>query len=96
MPVERRTLRVFLSSPGDVAPQRECLRQVIRELNDTPLLAKHGGFEIVAWDTPGAAVPLSANRPPQDSVNTYLPLPRECDLTIVLLWGRIGTPLPPE
>lgn len=29
-------------------------------------------------------------------MNAYLPLPRECDLTIVLLWGRLGTPLPPE
>ena len=95
MPLERPPLRIFLSSPGDVATQREVVRATIDALNKDPLLAERGRFEVVAWDTPGAAVPLSGGRPPQDSVNAYLPLPRECDLTIVLLWGRIGTPLPP-
>jgi hypothetical protein len=95
MPLERTTWRVFLSSPGDVATQRELVRATIAALNDDPLLAERGRVEVVAWDTPGADVPMSAARP-QVSVNAYLPLPRECDLTIVLLWGRIGTPLPPD
>jgi len=88
---------VFLSSPGDVGRQRDIVRGVITALNADPLVADRGcALEVVAWDTEGAAVPLSANRSPQDSVNAYLPMPRECDLTIVLLWGRLGTPLPPE
>jgi len=36
--------------------------------------------EIVAWDTPRARVPLSANETPQASVNAFLPRPRDCDL----------------
>lgn len=96
MPVNKRILRLFLSSPGDVGRQREIVREVVDALNVDPLVAERCGLEVVAWDTEGAAVPLSGVRPPQDSVNAYLALPRECDLTIVLLWGRLGTPLPPE
>lgn len=96
MPVTTRVLRVFLSSPGDVGEQRAIVRAVIDELNADPLVSERCRLEVVAWDSEGAAVPLSAGRTPQESVNAYLALPRECDLTIVLLWGRIGTPLPPE
>lgn len=86
MPVSKNILRVFLSSPGDVGRQRDIVRGVITALNADPLVADRCCvLEVVAWDTEGAAVPLSANRSPQESVNAYLPLPRECDLTIVLL-----------
>ena len=96
MPVSKRILRVFLSSPGDVGRQRDIVREVIAGLNADPLMADRCVLEVVAWDTEGAAVPLDASRTPQDSVNAYLPMPRDCDLTVVLLWGRIGTPLPAE
>jgi hypothetical protein len=95
MPISRKVLRVFLSSPGDVAIHRETVRQVVSVLNEDPLVAARGSMSIVAYDTPGAEIPLSANRPPQASVNAILPLPSECDLTIALLWGKLGTPLTP-
>lgn len=95
MPVSKHVLRVFLSSPVDVGRQRDIVRSVITAMNADPLVARRCALEVVAWDTEGAAVPLSAIRPPQDSVNAYVPMPRECDLTIILLRGRLGTPLPP-
>lgn len=50
-------IRVFLSSPGDVADERELARQVIADLPYDPLLRSAVSFEIVAWDAPGAPGP---------------------------------------
>lgn len=95
MPISKRVLRVFLSSPGDVLAQRATVRDVVARLNADPLVGERCALELVGWDNAdGASIPLGAHRSPQDSVNDYIALPRECDLTIVLLWGRLGTPLP--
>ena len=37
---------------------------------------------------------MEAAATPQDSVNRYTGKPSECDLTVVILWSRLGTPLP--
>jgi hypothetical protein len=94
MPRRIREIQIFLSSPGDVAEQREIVTSLIERLSHDPLIAEHFRISVVAWDTAGSSVPLSANQTPQASVNEYLAWPRDCDLTIVLLWGRIGTRLP--
>jgi hypothetical protein len=94
--LNKSILRVFLSSPGDLGAQRDVARQVVSALNADPLVSPRFVVEVVGWDTPGARVPLSANVTPQASVNEFLPRPRDCDLTIVLLWGRLGTPLPAD
>ena len=49
---------------------------------------------LIAWDDPAARIPLLATQPPQDSVNDALPRPAVCDIVIVVLWARMGTPLP--
>src|SRR4030095_14640783 len=36
---------------------------------------------------------MDARFTPQQALNRSLPTPAECDLTVVLLWGRLGTPL---
>jgi hypothetical protein len=94
MSITKQLVRVFLSSPGDVGAHRDAVREVVRTLNDDPFIGERCVLQTIGWDTAGAAVPLNANQTPQSSVNEYLPLPRDCDLTIVLLWGRLGTPLP--
>ena len=52
-------------------------------------------FDIVAWDDEHAAAPMDARETPQASVNRYTGRPADCDLTLVVLWSRIGTRLPP-
>lgn len=94
MKTQKHVISIFLSSPGDVGAQRDVARQVISSLNSDPLIAPKVILEIVGWDTPGARVPTSANKTPQASINDFLDQPSQCDLTIVLLWGRLGTPLP--
>jgi WD40 repeat protein len=87
-------LRVFLSSPGDVADERRRARRVIEELRASHLLRNRIGIQLVDWNDPDAATPLDARESPQRSVNRFNHRPAECDLTLVILWSRIGTPLP--
>lgn len=89
------TIRVFLSSPGDVAEERRIAVETLRTLEDSPLLRERVNLLVVAWDGPVAAAPLDARETPQASVNRWAGRPADCDLTIVILWGRLGTPLPP-
>ena len=93
-PRSPRSLRLFLSSPGDVADERQAVRRVLEDLALTPLLRTRVRFDLVAWDDPAAPVPLDATETPQLSVNRYKGPPRDCDLTVVILWSRLGTPLP--
>ena len=90
------TLRIFVSSPGDVAAERAAVRQVLDELEGSHLLRDKVNFQLIAWDDPYAAIPMEAGVTPQDSVNRYSGRPSGCDLTLVILWSRIGTVLPPD
>ncbi len=47
--------------------------------------------QIVAWDTPGAPA-LSARMSPQEALDQGLSLPSACDVTVGILWSRVGTP----
>jgi hypothetical protein len=90
-------LKVFLSSPADVADERNLARDLIS--NDLPRRAFLRGkviFDPVSWDDPVARVPMFATVTPQESVNRGMPKPSACDVVVVVLWGRIGTPLPDD
>jgi hypothetical protein len=91
-----KELRMFISSPGDVLPHRETVEQLIESLNHDPLVASHCRLTAVSWSRKGAAIPISANQTSQWSISEYLASPGDCDLTIVLFWRRLGTPLPPN
>lgn len=88
------TIRVFLSSPGDVAEERRLAIETMRALEDGPLLRDRVNLQVVAWDDPAASAPLDARETPQASVNRWAGRPADCDLTLVILWSRLGTPLP--
>lgn len=88
------TLKVFLSSPGDVAEERRIAMETMRALEDSPLLRERVNLQVIAWDDPAASAPLDARETPQASVNRWAGRPADCDLTIAILWSRLGTPLP--
>ena len=88
-------LRFFLSSPGDVADERTFAQQVIeQELPKDPLLRGQITCEAMRWDDPNAPVAMPATLTPQEAVNRGLAKPSECDAVLVILWSRLGTPLP--
>jgi formylglycine-generating enzyme required for sulfatase activity len=53
-------------------------------------------IEEVSWDDPGAPTPLAAHLTPQVAIHRHRPKPSECDIVVVVLWSRMGTPLPEE
>jgi len=90
-------LRIFLSSPGDVATERRLARNLINEeLGVAPFLRGRVTFEIVSWDDPLAGTPIPADLTPQDAINRGLKKASECDIVVVILWSRMGTPLPSD
>lgn len=89
-------LKIFLSSPGDVANERNAARQVMEELSRGPLLKGRVAIDVIAWDDRAAPAPMEAAVTPQESVNRYTGMPADCDLTVVILWSRLGTVLPPH
>ena len=91
---ERRRLQIFLSSPADVTDGREVARQVVEQLRQNEKIRSRADLEIVSWDDPERQIPFFANRTPQESVIEKLGRPAECDIVVVLLWARMGTPLP--
>ena len=79
-----KSLRVFVSSPGDVAEERLIARRVIGRLE-----AQFGDvlhLEPLFWEHE----PLLATASFQEQV----PRTSEADIAIVILWSRIGTALP--
>jgi hypothetical protein len=87
-------VRIFLSSPGDVADERKVARELIEgELQKSPSY-RDLKLEVIAWDDPDARIPMLAKESPQESVNNKRPRPSTCDIVIVILWARMGTPLP--
>src|SRR4051812_12032466 len=88
-------LRVFLSSPGDVTDERALARRLLKEeLPYRRFLRNRVDFDVVSWDNPVARIPMLATLTPQESVNRGMPRPSACDIVVVVLWGRMGTPLP--
>jgi (1->4)-alpha-D-glucan 1-alpha-D-glucosylmutase len=88
-------IRVFLSSPGDVADERALARRLLKEeLPSDPLLQRGSvTFDVVSWDDPAAPIPMDAAITPQEAVNRFGPKPSECDVVVVVLWSRLGTHL---
>ena len=91
-----RRLRVFLASPGDVGEERALARQVLAELPYDRFVGWRVVFEVVAWDQPRGAPLMLATKTPQASIAAGIARPSECDVVVVILWSRMGTPLPQQ
>ena len=86
-------LKVFLSSPGDVADERQAIVRLIKdELPYDPLLRGRVTFDVLAWDDRAQRVALLAGQSGQASVDGALGFPADCDLTVVVVRTRLGTP----
>jgi len=80
----RKLVKVFLASPGDLAPERQTAKQIVDELN--ALLADVLGYqvELVGWEDT-----VSVFGRPQATINREL---ERCDLFVGLMWKKWGTP----
>lgn len=81
---ERKTLRVFISSPADVRPERLIAERVIQRLDQE--FAPHVDLRVVMWERE----PLLASHHFQELITP----PHDTDIVVVILWSRLGTALP--
>lgn len=77
-------LKVFISSPGDVIPERRIAKQVISRLNEE--FSGEALLLPILWEEE----PLLASETFQAQIHP----PSETDIYIGILWSRIGSPLP--
>lgn len=82
-----KTVRIFISSPGDVQEERDKAKQVIaalqHELGDDVALLP------VLWED--LAIPATASF--QEGIDFVLSEKHRIDIAVFILWSRLGTPL---
>lgn len=79
-------LRIFVSSPGDVAEERVVTRRVLDRL-----IQQFAGvieIEPIFWEHE----PLLSS----DTFQAQIPRPSETDIVVTILWARLGTRLPKQ
>ncbi|NEV62812.1 AAA family ATPase [Thiorhodococcus minor] len=76
-------VRIFISSPSDVEHERALLRDIVHSLAQEYL--PYFNVQAVLWEEEA----LTAAR----SFQAGLLRPSECEIVIVMLWTRLGTPL---
>jgi hypothetical protein len=82
----RPELKVFVSSPGDVAEERLIAKRVLDRLATE--FAPDARIESIFWEHE----PLLAS----GTFQTQIIRPAETDIVICVLWSRLGTRLPPQ
>ena len=89
MPSSRLVVQVFVSSPSDVAPEREALETIVSELNTT-WSGRLGVFlELIKWETHTHA---AFSSDPQSAINDQIG--NTYDVFLGVLWSRFGTKTP--
>jgi tetratricopeptide (TPR) repeat protein len=78
------TLRIFISSPGDVFEERTLAQRVIERVQAE--FAGRAVLEPIFWEHE----PLLAT----DTFQTQISRPSDADVMIAILWSRLGTRLP--
>lgn len=79
-----KKIRVFISSPGDVIPERRILKSVIGRLNEEFFGSAY--IIPILWEEE----PLLAS----DTFQAQIHPPHDTDIYVGILWSRIGSPLP--
>ncbi|BAT61709.1 photosystem I assembly protein Ycf3 [Variibacter gotjawalensis] len=80
------TVRIFVSSPGDVQAERERVDRIAQRLNAAFLGAVH--IETVRWERSAYTADSTFQRQIVD--------PGACDLVVSIFWQRLGSELPPD
>jgi hypothetical protein len=84
MPNTRKIIHAFLASPGDLQEERQAVRDVVDEFNES--WANELGYqvELIGWEET-----IAGFGRPQHLINQDLD---RCDLFLGMIWKRWGTP----
>lgn len=87
MPFIANVVKVMIASPGDVAEERQAIRDLVSEWNY--IHAEDRGLVLmpVGWET--HSTPTMGDRP-QAIINKQVL--QNCDLLVVVFWTRLGSP----
>jgi TIR domain/Domain of unknown function (DUF4062) len=88
MPRTITLFTVWVSSPSDTQDERNCLRQVIDNLNKQVASKLDLMLELQTWE---ALLQSSSSRSPQETINASV---NENDIFVGILRNRLGMPLP--
>ncbi len=81
-----KTIRIFISSPGDVDEERQKARDVITSLQ--PRYAGRFRLLSVLWED----MPLQMDGSFQQGIDLVLSNEHGIDIALVILWARLGSP----
>lgn len=81
-----KTIKIFISSPGDVLQERMIAKRVISELND--LFSSYVKLEALLWED----MPLLATESFQEGIDMVAGVD-VVDIAVFILWSRLGSPL---
>lgn len=84
-------IRVFVASPGDVAAERQMVRDVVDAINKTVGQDKGVRFEVIGWETD--SIP-SYGRDAQNILNEQLGDMTAVELFVGIMWNRFGSVTP--
>jgi hypothetical protein len=87
MSYRAKVVKIMIASPSDVAGERQTIRNVIQEWNNTHSEDKNIVLMPVGWESHSA--PALGGRP-QELINKQVL--EGCDLLIAVFWTKIGTP----
>ncbi|MCG6941980.1 MAG: WD40 repeat domain-containing protein [Thiohalocapsa sp.] len=79
-------IKIFVSSPSDVEHERAAVKDIIERLGREYL--PYFQLQAVLWEEEA----LTADR----TFQAGLTQPEDCDIVLVILWTRLGSPLPEE
>ena len=79
-------VKIFVSSPSDVEHERAAVKDVVERLAQEYL--PYFRMQAVLWEEEA----LTADR----TFQAGLTQPEDCDIVLVILWTRLGSPLPEE
>jgi WD40 repeat protein len=85
---DKPTIRIFISSPADVRPERLLAERIVARLDRE--FGYHLRVEAVLWERE----PLVVTHHFQDPEN--IPEPSGTDVVVVILWSRLGLLLPQD
>lgn len=78
-----KNIKIFLASPGDTKKERECVADVINEIN-IAISKSNIRYELIKWET--HSTPQMGR--PQEIINELL----DCDIFIGIIWNKFGSP----
>src|SRR6516225_2617205 len=86
-------VRIFISSPSDVAEERKVAAELIeQELAKREAFRKPLKLDVFRYDDPHSDTPFLADRSAQRSVDQRLQS-ADAEIIVAILWARMGTPV---